>query len=190
MIPTISRPRLTGSRRQVRQGAPSTSWKRLVSEAARRSRGELDIYACGAVVLVVPGRLSAVMRGLDPRIQCVTLVVRHNRRYLGARIKFGRDGSVSRPRVSANAPPSSAESAVDLMEASCFRNGETVRGRSPPAAARWKRALDRLAVSEVFASMRSTARWVVLARRRNGGPVVRVLDAPLPRSRCARSSHP
>jgi hypothetical protein len=34
MIPRISRPRLTGSRRQVRQGAPSTSWRPLVSEAA------------------------------------------------------------------------------------------------------------------------------------------------------------
>jgi len=29
-----------------------------------------------------------------------------------------------------------AESAIDLMEASCFRNGETVKGQSPPAAAR------------------------------------------------------
>ena len=53
-----------------------------------------------------------------------------------------------------------AEGTVDLVEASCFRSRRAVKERSPPAAARETRVLDRPSASEVFAFMRSTARWV------------------------------
>jgi DNA-binding transcriptional LysR family regulator len=84
-----------------------------------------------------------------------------------------RAGRGRRPRLQAvrrrrRVRRASAGSAVDLMEASCFRSRRAVKGRSPPAAAREERALDSPSASEVLASMRSTAPRVGGRGRRNG----------------------
>jgi hypothetical protein len=66
----------------------------------------------------------------------------------------------------------SAESAVDLMEASLFRSFAAANGLRPPEAARGTRAIDGRKTSEAHASIRSTASRVT---ERGGAAPVRAV---------------